>query len=545
MYSMKHETIDHGRPTPVVVGKRRRNMRALECTGTVVSDAMNKPELTDLLKQHVCVVVTVREFLQRFRLRVIAISTVLLIPCFWLRHIEADDLGSHVYNAWLAQLVRQGRAPGLWVKHIWDNVLFDWMLSGFTSIFGFGLGEKMAVSLAVLLLFWGVFAFVSAISHSAPWTLLPAVAMLAYGWTFQHGLLNYYLAIGLSFWALSIWCVTRGRNRLYAVAFTPLMFFAHPLGLGWFLGAALYIFIADRVPQRLRVYLPAAAGLLLLLMRRFMWHPWHRFHFRVGNNGDSVLFYNITGMDQFVIYNDNQYRLLAGALLLFVMACLLWEVARRWREEDYWSRWRVPLQLYIVVELGVLLFPDIVHIPRYAAPISLLRQRFGLVSAILILALLGMLRKRAWHAVGFGLFGCVFFFLFYQDTARTNLIETRVEQLVSKLPFGTRVMATILLPAGTQPHSVVDLVDRACIERCFSFGNYEPSSAQFRVRALPGNGIVTTNYLDSIYMEGGRYVVKPQDLPVYQVYRCSSLLTDLCIRKLEAGETNDRLGVHP
>jgi hypothetical protein len=485
------------------------------------------------------------EFLRPFPLRIAVVSLVLLIPCFWHRHIEADDLASHTYNAWLAQLVQQGRAPGLWVKHISNNVLFDWMLSGFISLFGLGLGEKIAVSLAVLLFFWGVFAFVSTLSRSYPWTLLPAMAMVAYGWTFQNGLLNYYLAIGLSFWALSVWCVTQGWKRLYALAFTPLIFFAHPLGVGWFLGAACYILVDERVPQRLRIYLPVAAGLLFALIHRLMWHPWHRFHFRVDPNGDSVLFYKITGLDQIVIYNDHQYRVLAGALLLFVTTCLLFDVLQKGREEGYWSRWRVPLQLYVVLELGVLLFPDVVHIPRYAAPISLLRQRLGLVSAIPILALLGTIRKKAWHAIGFGLFACVFFFLFYQDTAKTNLIETRVEQLVSELPFGTRVMATILLPAGTQPHSLANVVDRACIGRCFSFGNYEPPSRQFPVRALADNGIVTTNYQDSADMEGGSYVVKSEDLPAYQVYRCGSLITDVCIRNLEAGETNDRLGVHP
>jgi hypothetical protein len=32
---------------------------------------------------------------------------------------------------------------------------------------------------------------------------------------------------------------------------------------------------------------------------------------------------------------------------------------------------------------------------------------------------------------------------------------------------------------------------------------------------------------------------------MYQVYQCSLSGTDLCIRSLEAGEDNDRLGVHP
>jgi len=42
------------------------------------------------------------------------VSAVILIPCFWQRHIQAGDLASHVYNAWLAQLVGQGNAPGVY-----------------------------------------------------------------------------------------------------------------------------------------------------------------------------------------------------------------------------------------------------------------------------------------------------------------------------------------------------------------------------------------------------------------------------------------------
>ncbi len=41
------------------------------------------------------------DFLRQYWLQAIAISAGLLIPCFWHRRIEAGDLGSHVYNAWL------------------------------------------------------------------------------------------------------------------------------------------------------------------------------------------------------------------------------------------------------------------------------------------------------------------------------------------------------------------------------------------------------------------------------------------------------------
>jgi len=478
------------------------------------------------------------EFLRTFWLGIMVISVVVLIPCFWHRHIVSGDLASHTYNAWLVRLVKEGRAPGLWVKPIWNNVLFDWMLSGFTSLFGFGLGEKIAVSLAVLVLFWGVFAFVYAISRAVPWTLLPAMAMVAYGWTFQIGLFNYYLSIGLSFMALSILCAARGWKRLYALAATPLIFLAHPLGVAWFLGASLYILLLDTVPERFAVHLPAAAGLFLILVHKFMW-----LRLTVNNTGGSLGFYKISGLDQLILYG-HRYKPLAVGLFLFVVACLFVDVMGRRRKQALSWRWSLPFQLYVVVELAVLLFPDYVRLPRYTSAITLLLQRLGLVAAILAIAWLGTLRKRVWHLAGFGLFASVFFFFLYQDTARINSMENRAEQLVGELPFGTRVLATTYQPPGTAVNWF-NVLDRVCIGRCFAFGNYEAASGQFRLRALPGNGIVTTGVQDSVDIESGNYIVKPQDLPIYQVYQCSPRISDLCIRKLEAGEKNDRLGIHP
>ena len=44
-------------------------------------------------------------------------SIAVLIPSFWHKQIAAGDLGSHLYNAWLAQLVEQGKAPGARVRY--------------------------------------------------------------------------------------------------------------------------------------------------------------------------------------------------------------------------------------------------------------------------------------------------------------------------------------------------------------------------------------------------------------------------------------------
>jgi len=74
------------------------------------------------------------------------LSMALLVPCFWHRHIEAGDLGSHVYNAWLAQLIGEGQAPGLFLVRQYDNVLFDLLLVHLAKLFGFALAEKVACS---------------------------------------------------------------------------------------------------------------------------------------------------------------------------------------------------------------------------------------------------------------------------------------------------------------------------------------------------------------------------------------------------------------
>src|SRR5258707_2736966 len=84
------------------------------------------------------------------------VSVVILIPCFWQRHIQAGDLASHVYNAWLAQLVETGKAPGVYTVWQGKNVLFGLMLLKLGQTFGFGVGGKNPVSPVVLGVFSGL-----------------------------------------------------------------------------------------------------------------------------------------------------------------------------------------------------------------------------------------------------------------------------------------------------------------------------------------------------------------------------------------------------
>src|ERR1700730_10703153 len=104
------------------------------------------------------------QFVRANKWLILAVSIAMVVPCVWHRRIEAGDLASHTYNAWLAQLIEKGQAPGLYIVRQRNNVLFDWTLQHAASFFGFALAEKLVVSLCVLIFFWGVFALISVAS---------------------------------------------------------------------------------------------------------------------------------------------------------------------------------------------------------------------------------------------------------------------------------------------------------------------------------------------------------------------------------------------
>src|SRR5437879_4260379 len=111
----------------------------------------------------------------------------MVVPCWWHRRIEAGDLASHTYNAWLAQLIERGQAPGLYLAQQWTNIPVDLALEWLGSRAGFAAAEKIVVSACALIFFWGTFALIAAACRRAPWFLTPAIAMVSYGWTFEMG----------------------------------------------------------------------------------------------------------------------------------------------------------------------------------------------------------------------------------------------------------------------------------------------------------------------------------------------------------------------
>src|SRR5271167_3627031 len=183
------------------------------------------------------------QFVRTKKWAIFAISIAMIVPCLWHRRIEAGDLASHVYNAWLAQLIEKGQAPGLYIVRQWNNVLFDWTLLHVANVVGFAAAEKIAVSLCVLTFFWGVFALVAAASGQPPWFLAPCIAMLAYGYAFNMGFLNYYLSLGLAAFSIALLWRGRGVERFLGLLILPFILLAHPIGFLWLAGMGLYLLL--------------------------------------------------------------------------------------------------------------------------------------------------------------------------------------------------------------------------------------------------------------------------------------------------------------
>ncbi len=149
-------------------------------------------------------------------------------------------------------------------------MFYDLLLSWLGSAFGLRAAEKIAVSFAVLIFFWGAFALIAAATRRAPWKLSPLIAVFAYGWTFEMGFMNYYISLGLCFFALAAYLRFGNRGALISAALIPLIWMAHPLGVICLAGMGAYLILAKAVPPRYQGYLLLAAGIFLFGLRMFL-----------------------------------------------------------------------------------------------------------------------------------------------------------------------------------------------------------------------------------------------------------------------------------
>ena len=456
-------------------------------------------------------ILTAGRFLAEHGVASAFISLLLLIPCFWHSRIQAGDLGSHVYNAWLAQLVERQQIPGLVIAPQHDNVLFDAMLLHAGDAMGFVAAEKVCVSIAVLIFFWGCFSFLAAISGRLPWLVIPFLLILTYGYVFHMGFMNYYISLGLAFLGVAIVWQGGTGNLLLGAALGILTFVAHPIGLLLFVALAGYVLVARQLRGRApwRLLLPVVPLALMPLVRiYFALHGQYQADWRTAN------MFKLLGQDQVELFGT-PYTILSG-LIFFWAAWSFWAAVydRVFRAERSSRYFNLAVELLLISAFAIAFIPENFRVQLYAGWIGLLVSRLTLVSAILLLLVLNSVALPRWSGYGFLALAVVFFGFLYRDTGKLDRMEASARKAISALPAGTRVVAVANAPSGWRLIFIHHSIERACVGRCFSVANYEPSSLQFRLRAKPGNHFVTNSVDTAEAMSSGDYVVEQGDLPL-------------------------------
>ena len=454
-------------------------------------------------------------------LRVALVSMALLVPCFWQPQIEAGDLASHIYNAWLVQLIHRGEAPGLSIAPRFTNVLFDFMLDGLIESAGAVWAQRIAVGISVLVFFWGAFALVSRMAQKLAWFVSPLLAILAYGTVFNMGLFNYYLGGGLSLAALAILWQATVWDCLIGGLFFGLAWLAQPLPVLWALGLLTYVYLARRFPPRLATWLFATGAVGLAGMAALLQH-W-------GSIWTPGQLTHITGADQSHMLGHHFRLVSLGVLALWIQAVLQLASNLGWRRLIT----LIPVQLYLLCLIGGCLLPYTLTLPWYQAAFGGVTERIAWLSAVLMCAVVAQVNNPKWYGGVAFLLALVYFSLLYADDRRMNQLEQHVESLVSTLPTGARVLGKLYYP----PINGFDesmMVDRACLGHCFSFTNYEAATGEFRVRAESGNGIVgsTMHPERRLYTRASEFFSVYPDGSLYEVYPCGADAADACMRTL-------------
>ena len=437
--------------------------------------------------------------------RYVLLSLLLLAPVYWQPRIQAGDLSSHIYNAWLAQLAEGGRAEGLVVVRQWTNVLFDLMLSGLFRAFGPEAAQRIAVSAAVLTFVWGSFALVGVIAGRRPWQLLPCIAMLAYGWVYHMGFFNFYLSLALCFWAMALLWKATPRRMALAAGLLALGYAAHVLPVLWAVGLAAYVALARRMSPAGRARLTGAVVLAMIAVqmaaRVFLTVRWFPRQWTLA-----------LGVDQLWIFDTKYYFVLGG--LLLVEGLLFLRLLRDYGGKSVLGG--IPFHLCVIAAAAVCVLPGVVLLPGYAHALAFVAERLSLGVAVCVCALLGTVELRKVESAALLTVAAVFFGFLYRDARALNAFEERLQVAVSTLPPGGRVIS-IVGDYALRTNPVGHMIDRVCVGRCYSYANYEPSTKQFRVRAIARNPIVASNYGESFYLQIGDRVIQEQDLPLYAV----------------------------
>ena len=414
--------------------------------------------------------------------------------------------------------------PGLHLQRQLTNILIDRLLSGLMPLVGAVWTQRIVASLCVLVFFWSAFALASVAAARPAWPVSPLLAMVAYGAIFHWGFFNFYLSAGFSLFGLVVVVAGNKKDFLWIPLLLVLAALAHPMGAACFLALGAYLAALRKYSEERCIAITAIVAVIAVGVRAYVMHRFEVLPREISE-------YWLMGADQLIVFGRG-YLYVAIAIVVVCAAALVLAM-RRELMPLLLSQW---FHVYVVVALVVCFAPGGLNSPETFGMMGFLPDRGSLYSAVLLAVLVAHGKPGKWFAVASAAVAIAFFVGVYRDTNLLEQREQKVSELVSGLS-GERVISMVPPVAGWRIHEDHS-VDRACVGRCWSYNNYEPSTGQFRIRADDGNRyvLVDDDALDGI--KDGEYVVRERDVPLGEVYQCGPGVNDLCATRLRVGQQN-------
>jgi hypothetical protein len=444
------------------------------------------------------------------------------LALFLVPRPSTGDLHSHVYNAWLASLAKRGELPGIFVVNEWTNVLVDRVLDLLLAAVPVAFAESIVMVLLAEAFIWSAFAFCCSVTRQPCWEWLPILGVLALGWTFQMGFANWYASAALALLA-SAAALGPFHWKMRASVAIPMLVLAataNPLPVVWSAVVVALVLAIRRWPSRsvpaTIVAIAAICGPAAALAEGGR----ARYHL--------TQLTTATGADQLHVFGA-EYGWFDLALL-FLWVTTLASTASR-------PRRAAVLPVAVFSTACCLLVPDVIWFPGFAAPLSFHAARTSLLSGVAWTAAAACAPPVRWRLGAIGGLAGAWCLLVCADVRAISRVNSEIERAVATLPPASRVVSAV----GTPPSRIQVLehvVDSACVGRCFSWGNYEPASTVFRVRAREGNTFVVSQYSEAMDMVRGTYRAPDLPFPLWKVHPCN-LLSDpprFCVSRVGVGE---------
>ena len=218
-----------------------------------------------------------------------------------------------------------------------------------------------------------------------PWHLLPCIAMLAYGWVFHMGFFNFYLSLGLCFWALALVVATEFPSYSRGCS-DPRCWLIWRMRCRWpgWLGLVAYMMVAGRLSARSRAYLTGGSMLAMVILHAVIAG-------KMVSNWSANQITLTTGLDQTWVFDAKYYAVMIA--LLFIWAVLFLNLIHLSDARQVVSS--MPFQFCLLSAAAVFILPTSILFPGFHHALVYIAERMSLAVGICFCALLAAARPRA------------------------------------------------------------------------------------------------------------------------------------------------------